>query len=198
MTQIKGIVFVAAYVLLAGGQAVGQSSADSTDVRIRAAVMAAPADLRDKATVLGYDSEGKFGSLRIGQNNLVCVADDPSSEGFNVSCYHSDLEPYMARGRELRAAGRLPEDVLATRSAEVEAGILTMPVHPTTLYVLSGKEGRYNAAADSIEGAKLRFVIYVPYATPESTGLPVSPTAPGEPWLMDPGTHRAHIMIMPP
>lgn len=198
MKQMKGILFVGAYVLLTGAQAVGQAPDASTDVHIRAAVMAAPAELRDKATVLGYDSEGRFGSLRQGENNLVCLADDPSSEGFSAACYHSDLDPYMRRGRELRAEGRSPDEVSATRNAEVEAGILTMPVHPTTLYVLSGKEGRYSAAADSVLGAKLRFVIYVPYATPESTGLPDRPTAPGEPWLMDSGTHRAHIMIMPP
>ena len=198
MTQMKGIVFVAAYVLLAGSDAVAQSHDASTDVQIRAAVMAAPAELRDNASVLGYDSDGMFGSLRRGENHLVCVADDPSTEGFSVACYHSDLDPYMSRGRALRAEGRSPEEILAARNAEVEAGILTMPVHPTTLYVLSGKEGRYNAEADSVEGAKLRFVIYVPYATPESTGLPVSPTAPGEPWLMDPGTHHAHVMIIPP
>jgi len=44
----------------------------------------------------------------------------------------------------------------------------------------------------------LRYVIYIPFATAESTGLPLAPSAPGMPWIMDPGTHRAHIMINPP
>ena len=198
MKQFKGVLLISAYVLLAGSDAVAQLPDVSRDFQIHAAVMAAPAALRDSATVLGYGPEGTFGSLRKGENHLVCVADDPFMEGFSVACYHNDLDAYMSRGRALRAEGRSPEEILAARNAEVEAGILTMPVHPTTLYVLSGKEGRYNAEADSVEGAKLRFVIYVPYATPESTGLPVSPTAPGEPWLMEPGTHRAHVMIIPP
>jgi hypothetical protein len=43
-----------------------------------------------------------------------------------------------------------------------------------------------------------RFVFYIPYATAESTGLPTSPVVVGAPWIMDPGTHRAHIMINPP
>jgi hypothetical protein len=38
-------------------------------------------------------------------------------------------------------------------------------------------------------------VLYVPYATAESTGLPTRPMGVGQPWLMQPGMHRAHIMI---
>jgi len=41
-------------------------------------------------------------------------------------------------------------------------------------------------------------VVYIPWATAASTGLPIKPAAPGMPWIMDPGTHRAHIMITPP
>jgi hypothetical protein len=43
----------------------------------------------------------------------------------------------------------------------------------------------------------LRYVIYIPFATSESTGLPLKPEIPGGPWLMDAGTHRAHIMLNP-
>jgi len=43
-----------------------------------------------------------------------------------------------------------------------------------------------------------RYVIYIPYATPESTGIPLTPMVDGAPWIMNPGTHRAHIMINPP
>ena len=31
-----------------------------------------------------------------------------------------------------------------------------------------------------------------------TTGIPLAPLTPGGPWIMDPGTHRAHIMINPP
>jgi hypothetical protein len=44
----------------------------------------------------------------------------------------------------------------------------------------------------------MRYVIYIPFATPESTGIPLKPLTPGGPWIMNPGTHRAHIMINPP
>jgi hypothetical protein len=42
----------------------------------------------------------------------------------------------------------------------------------------------------------LRWVIYVPFATAETTGLSTKPVENG-PWLMDPGTPGAHIMITP-
>jgi hypothetical protein len=73
------------------------------DVQIAAAVLAAPADLRAGAAVLGYSPQGELVKLREGQNELVCLASDPNKTAFSVACYHRDLEPYMARGRELAA-----------------------------------------------------------------------------------------------
>jgi hypothetical protein len=166
--------------------------------QIGAAVAAAPEDAREGAAVLGYDAYGKLVTLREGRNALVCLADDPEEEGFSVACYHRDLEPFMTRGRQLRAEGKAFKEVFDIREAEVQAGTLKMPAQPTTLYVLSGKEGRYDPATGAVEKASLRFVVYVPYATAEASGLPTQPTGPGEPWLMDAGTHRAHIMITPP
>ena len=166
--------------------------------QISAAVLAAPEDARPGVAVLGYDRYGKLVTLREGTNALICLADDPAKEGFSVACYHKSLEPFMARGRHLRAEGKAFKEVFDTREAEVQAGTLSMPSQPTTLYVLSGKEGKYDSEAGTVEKARLRFVIYLPYATAETTGLPTQPTGPGEPWLMDSGTHRAHIMITPP
>lgn len=65
------------------------------------------------------------------------------------------------------------------------------------MYVFDGKEENIDAETGVVKEGKLRYVIYTPYATQESTGLPLSPSAPGMPWLMDPGTHRAHIMVSP-
>src|SRR5438552_817481 len=69
--------------------------------QIAAAVLAAPKDRRSDATVLGYNAKGEVVTLRKGTNDLVCLADDPADKTFSVACYHKDLEPFMARGREL-------------------------------------------------------------------------------------------------
>src|SRR5690242_8723295 len=71
------------------------------EVQIAGAVLAAPAELRDGAAVLGFDAQGKRVLLREGKNELICLAADPAKTTFEVDCYHKDLEPFMARGREL-------------------------------------------------------------------------------------------------
>ena len=168
------------------------------DAQIGAAVLAAPEDMRDGATVLGFDSEGKIVTIREGTNNFYCLADDPNKAGFNAACYHKNLEPFMARGRALKAEGKKGGEIFEIREEEAKSGQLKMPEAPSTLYVLSGKEGKYDTETGELTGASLRYVVYIPFATAESTGLPTKEVTPGGPWIMDPGTHRAHIMITPP
>lgn len=158
------------------------------------AVLAAPEDRRAGAKVLGWDAAGKFVTLREGTNELVCVADNPKVDGFNVSCYHKDLDAFMARGRELTAQGITDDKQRdATRWKEVDDKKLAIG-KDGFLTVLTGKS--FDAATGQVAEAYTRWVIYVPYATAATTGLPVKPM-PGVPWLMDPGTAGAHIMISP-
>jgi hypothetical protein len=77
------------------------------------------------------------------------------------------------------------------------AGSLQMPKQPATLYVYSAKDKDFDIATGEVKNGYLRYVIYIPYATASSTGLPEKPDADGMPWIMDPGTHGAHIMINP-
>ena len=173
----------------------GQTPAAS--VQVAAAVSAAPAGDRDAATVLGFGADGAMRTLRQGSNGLICLADDPNREGWSVACYHESLDPFMARGRALRAGGVTDSGELQQRRwAEADAGTLAMPDKPATLYVMTG-EG-FDVASGTVTGGFLRWVIYTPYATPESTGLSPMPGGPGAPWLMFPGTAGAHIMITPP
>ena len=166
------------------------------EIQIKTALLAASPQWRDGATVLGYDEKGALVTLRPGTNNQICLADDPASKGFSAACYHKDLEPFMARGRELRKEGKKVKEVFDIREAEVKSGKLFMPKGPSTLAVYAADEKDYNPATGEVKG-KLRYVIYIPFATPESTGLPLKPEIPGGPWIMDPGTHRAHIMLNP-
>lgn len=170
----------------------------AADIQIKTAVLAAPADKRDGATVYGYSDKNQFVVLRKGTNELVCLADDPAQKGLSVSCYHRDLDPFMERGRVLKQAGKKPTEILAMREQEVKAKKLVMPTHPSTLFSYTAKDENYNMATGDVTDGYLRYVVYIPYATAESTGLPLKPEAPGMPWIMDPGTHRAHIMINPP
>ncbi|MBX2946825.1 MAG: hypothetical protein KF725_13405 [Cyclobacteriaceae bacterium] len=170
----------------------------TTEIQIKTAVLAAPEDKRDGAMVYGYNPKGEFVVLRKGTNEFVCLADDPKASGLNVSCYHKDLEPFMARGRELKAQGKSFQEIFNMREEEVKSGKLFMPKQPTNLQVFTAPAENYNSQTGEVTKGTFRYVVYIPWATAESTGLPLKPEAPGMPWIMDPGTHRAHIMINPP
>jgi len=175
-----------------------QSKVLPKEVQIKMALLSAPAEKKDSAAVYGYSPEKEFILLRKGSNELICLADDPDQPGFSVACYHKDLEPFMQRGRELRKQKKTFEEIFAAREKEAKSGKLQMPKQPTTLFVYSSSKEDYNDATGEVKKGYLRSVIYIPYATPQTTGLPLKPEAPGMPWMMDPGTHAAHIMINPP
>lgn len=177
--------------------AIGQN-VPSADIQIRCALLAAPEESRAGALVFGYGPDGNFKELRKGSNGMICLADDPAQKGFNVSCYHRDLEPFMARGRDLKKAGKNQQEVFDIREKEARSGKLKMPKQPSALFVLTADDEKYNSATGEVKDSYLRYVVYIPFATAQSTGLPLKPTLPGMPWIMDPGTHRAHIMISPP
>ncbi len=175
-----------------------QSKVPSQEVQIKLALLSAPADKRDSVTVYGYSASNEFILLRKGTNELLCLADDPNQPGLSVACYHKDLEPFMKRGRDLRKLGKTAQEIFDMREKEVKAGQLKMPKQPATLFAYSASKEDYNEQTGDVKNGYLRSVIYIPYATAESTGLPLKPEAPGLPWIMNPGTHGAHIMINPP
>ena len=164
--------------------------------QISDAMQAAPPEKAAEASLMGYNAKGDLVVLKEGTNELICIADDPNKEGFHAVCYHKDLEPFMKRGRELKKEGKNPGEIDEIREKEVQSGKWKMPENPSTLHVLYGTNFTRNEKGE-ISGAKLRYVVYIPYATPESTGLPIRPLVPGGAWLMNPGTYRAHIMITP-
>ncbi|MCB0688671.1 MAG: hypothetical protein KDC53_19165 [Saprospiraceae bacterium] len=175
-----------------------QESIPDREDQIAAATAAAPVEDREGAKVYGYDTKGNLVVLEEGTNNMVCISDDPNRPGFQTVCYHKDLEPFMSRGRALRAEGKSSQEIFDIREKEAKEGVLKMPEQPTTLHLLEGKEAFYDKESHEVKQANYRYVVYIPWATAESTGLPLKPLVAGGPWIMDPGTHRAHIMITPP
>jgi hypothetical protein len=179
------------------GSAAPPDAVAPAELQIRAAVAALPAQFRDHATVLGYRSAaGGLVQLRAGAGPFICLADDPKETRFHVACYHSSLEPLMARGRELRASGVTGAAVDSVRGDEAASGKLKLPTHPAALYSLTAQSGAPDAQTGLVAGARPLHVIYVPFATAESTGL-ATQASPTQPWLMGAGTFKAHIMFTP-
>ena len=167
----------------------------TAEQQIASAVLPLPADMQAGATVWGYGADGRFTRLRDGTNHMVCLADNPREERFHVACYHDGLEVFMARGRELRAQGVAQPALDSIRNADIMAGRIHMPP-VASLFSITGQTDSYDAATNTIRGGRSLFVVYVPFATALSTGLQTTP-ARGTPWLMDPGSPKAHLMFTP-
>jgi len=195
---VKGLATAATTILVLGCSSDLQGQEKPTSQQIAEAVAAAPESMRDGATVIGYGGEARsddpLSTLRDGNNGLICHADDPGQDGFTTACYHADLDGYMAIGRVQRAAGKGGREVMDARFGALEAGELSMPDHPSSLYVLSGDAVQIDAATGTITGGNRRMVIYVPYATADQLGLSPQP-GDGRPWIMMGGLPWAHIMI---
>ena len=165
--------------------------------QILSAVQAAPMVSRDLATVYGYDEKGEFVMLRQGSNSMICVADDPNRDGYEVVAYHKSLDPFMSRGRELTKEGKNREEKEMIREQEAITKVLAMPEVPAALHIYFGKNGYYDIEKNEVRNCRYRYVVYTPFATSESTGLGLQPNQEGHPWLMFPGKYNAHIMISP-
>jgi hypothetical protein len=160
--------------------------------QIAAAITALPPELRAGAAVLGYSPQKKLVSLRAGQNDMICLAQPPADTSFHSACYHKAMEPFMARGRELREQGVKDPQVDTVRFAEAKSGKIKMPTQATMLYQIFG--GKFDPAAGTVTGGQWLYVTYIPFATPATTGLSAKPSQKG-PWIMYPGTPKAHIMF---
>ncbi len=199
------LMFLPALLLVMGGVPASAHEEEkpvgdvpSAEAQIAGALAAAPEDRREGAAVFGYDASGALVELRAGSNEMICLADRPGDESFRVACYHRSLEPYMKRGRELRAEGVDGADNLAKRHEEADAGTLEMPAMPASLYNLGGDLSIFDPETGEVAGGFYVWSIYTPYADEASTGLPTTPQTGGGPWIMRPGTASSHIMIVQP
>ena len=86
--------FLSIALLGLGLTSAAQTTMPSSSVQIQTALLAAPIDKRDDASVYGYTEKGDFILLKQGKNEMICLADDPKIPGLSVACYHKDLEPF--------------------------------------------------------------------------------------------------------
>jgi hypothetical protein len=193
---LVGLALVPATVAAQAAKTAPVPSGVTTEAeQIASAVLPLPKEFRADARILGYKAGSKtLVPLREGSGPFTCLASEPGAS-LHLACYHKSMEPFMARGRSLRAEGVSGTRVDTVRFAEVKSGKITMPTAPAALYQLF--DGTFDARANAVTGSRALFVIYVPGATAASTGLSDKPAPAGMPWIMFPGTPKAHIMLTP-
>jgi hypothetical protein len=191
-----GLAFVPATVAAQAAKTAPVPSGVTTEAeQIASAVLPLPKEFRADARILGYKPGSKtLVPLREGSGAFTCLASEPGAS-LHLACYHKSMEPFMARGRSLRAEGVTGTRVDTVRFAEVKSGKIKMPTSPAALYQLF--DGTFDAGANAVTGSRALFVIYVPGATAASTGLSDKQAPAGMPWIMFPGTPKAHIMLTP-
>jgi hypothetical protein len=160
----------------------GASQAD-----IEKALIAAPAPLRDQATVIKWKSDFTYDTLRKGTNNLVCYdrSGFPLQQPFAVQCTSLANLPREAQNLKAEATGDRAKSEAMLKAMEAD-GTRAKPEYGSVWYHFSG--------SDKDHVSPHHLTIAVPGATGASLGLPENGRGGGV-WIMNAGTTTAHLMI---
>ena len=160
----------------------GASQAD-----VDKALTAAPAQLRDQATVIKWKPDFTYDTLRKGTNRIVCYdrSGFPLQQPFSTECTSLANLERAAQNLKFEAAGGGDRaKTQALLDAAEKDGTRVKPEFGSVWYHLAGM----NQAT-----ARTHFTIAVPGATTASLGLPDNGRGGGV-WIMNAGTSTAHLM----
>lgn len=165
--------------------AVSASVRAQAQAEIDKALLAAPANLREGATVITWNPANfTYETLRKGTNRLVCYDKSgfPREQPFSVECTSIGNLERVAQNLRFDAMGDKRQAAL---DAAEKDGTRVKPEFGSVFYNLFGPDR---------ERARSHMTIAVPGATAQSLGLPDNPKQGGA-WIMNAGTTTAHIMI---
>ena len=158
----------------------GASQAD-----VDTALIAAPANLKDQATVVKWKPDLTYDTLRKGTNRLVCYdrSGFPEQQPFSVECTSlANLD---------RVAQNLKAEALGDRM-KTQAMLEEMEKNGTRAKPEFGSVWYHQMGPDK-DHLRAHMTIAVPGATTASMGLPDNPKEGGV-WIMNAGTTTAHLM----
>ena len=159
----------------------GASQADVDKV-----LAAAPANLRDQATVIKWKTDWTYDTLRKGTNRLVCFDKSglPGQLPFSLECTSLGNLDRAAQNMKFESEADRTKRQAALDAAEKD-GSRAKPEFGSVWYHLMGKDQAT---------ARTHMTIAVPGATTQSMGLPDNPKTGGV-WIMNAGTSTAHLMV---
>jgi hypothetical protein len=159
-----------------------QPGASQADVDL--ALLAAPANLRDQATVIKWKSDFTYDMSRKGTNRLVCYQRpvQPGQQPFSIECTSIANLDRVAQNLRFEAMGDKRQAML---DAAEKDGTRVKPEYGSVWYNLTGPDR---------ERARSHVTIALPGATAQSTGLPDN-NKQGGAWIMNAGTTTAHLMV---
>ncbi|HKB12929.1 MAG TPA: hypothetical protein VKD69_19835 [Vicinamibacterales bacterium] len=189
---MKRIVTIALGLLMAtaGGSAQQggtQTASAPLDPAIEKALMPAPRQMKDGATVIKWKADGTYDTLRKGTNRLVCYdrSGDPGQQPFAVQCTSIANLDRVAQNRKFEAIADRTARQAAIDAAEKD-GSRAKPEFGSVWLTMN--------APDKEHATRVHTTVAVPGATAQSMGLPDN-NKQGGTWIMNAGTSTAHLMI---
>ncbi len=161
------------------------ADAQSTAMTIERALLAAPARARAAATVVSWNADHTYQTLKEGTSPLVCWdrSGDPGRPAFAVACTVLGNLDRVAQNRRFAAEGGSDGTRAAVEAAQAN-GTRIPPIFGSPWLGVSG---------DSQASARTHTTIAMPMATEASSGFPENGRAGGA-FLMAAGTTEAHLM----
>jgi hypothetical protein len=161
--------------------------AQTADPALEKALLPAPRQMKDAATVIKWKSDLTYDTLRKGTNRLVCY-ERPVLAGqqpFSVECTSIANLERVAQSLKIEAANPDQKARQAAFEAAEKAGTWTKPEFGSVFYNMNGPDAAQ---------ARSHATIAVPGATTKTLGLPENGTQGGA-WIMNAGTSAAHLML---
>ncbi len=176
---MKRIALLALGVVAISTSAFAQASAE-----IDKALLAAPANLKEAATVIKWKPDFTYDTLKQGTNRLVCYDRSglPGQQAFSIECTSVANLPRAAQNLKFEAMGDKKQAML---DAAEKDGTRVKPEYGSVWYHVMGADR---------EHARNHMTVALPGATAQSTGLPDNPRQGGV-WIMNAGTTTAHLMV---
>ena len=176
---MKGTALFFLGVMAVAAGAFAQAPADAIDK----ALLAAPANMKEGATVIRWKPDFTYETLRKGTNRLVCYdkSGQPKQQPFMVECTSIANLDRAAQNMKFEAAGDKTQALL---DAAEKDGTRVKPEFGSVWYHVMGPDKDH---------LRNHMTIAVPGATTQSLGLPDN-NKQGGVWIMNAGTTTAHLM----
>ena len=174
-------------LIVLGALALATSAyAQAADDPIEKALTAAPRNLREGATVVKWNQDFTYETLRKGTNRLVCYDQSgwATEQPFSVQCTSIANLDRVAQNKKLEAIADSAARAAALAAAEKD-GSRIKPEFGSVFYTTTGPNK---------DQTRTHVTVAVPNATAQSLGLPDNNKMGGV-WIMGAGTTGAHLMI---
>src|SRR6266581_2604219 len=178
---MKNMIPIVLSTLFVSTSALAQAPADP----IATALSAAPANLREAATVIKWKPDFTYDTLKKGTSRLVCYDRSafPLQQPFSIECTSVANLDRVAQNLKFEASGDKNKTKALLDAAESD-GTRVKPEYGSVWYHMLGADR---------EHARMHMTIATPGATTQSTGLPDN-NKQGGVWIMNAGTTTAHLM----